>query len=108
VVAAVESHFRETKVHVFKKKVRKRYSKLQGHRSQMTALRILQVRSGDGKRGRGWCGRWPGQAGARIWGGWAWRWAAELRGAAQPPRARPVQMVRRRTFTAAPPAAAHR
>ncbi|KIZ04784.1 50S ribosomal protein L21 [Monoraphidium neglectum] len=43
VVAAVESHFRETKVHVFKKKVRKRYSKLQGHRSQMTALRILQV-----------------------------------------------------------------
>jgi hypothetical protein len=31
-------------VYVFKKKVRKRYSKLQGHRSHITALRILEVR----------------------------------------------------------------
>jgi hypothetical protein len=31
-------------VHVFKKKARKRYSKLQGHRSHITALRILEVR----------------------------------------------------------------
>lgn len=31
-------------VHVFKKKPRKRYSKLQGHRSHITALRILEVR----------------------------------------------------------------
>ncbi len=30
-------------VHVFKKKVRKRYSKLKGHRPQLTALRVLEV-----------------------------------------------------------------
>lgn len=43
VIAAVESHFRDAKVHVFKKKPRKRYSKLKGHRSQITSLRVLQV-----------------------------------------------------------------
>jgi len=33
-----------SQVHVFKKKKRKRYSKLMGHRSHITALRILEVR----------------------------------------------------------------
>ena len=32
VVAAVEEHFKDAKVYVFKKKKRKRYTKLQGHR----------------------------------------------------------------------------
>ena len=43
VIAAVESHFRDAKVHVFKKKPRKRYAKLRGHRDRLTALRVLQV-----------------------------------------------------------------
>ncbi|GBF88209.1 mitochondrial ribosomal protein L21 [Raphidocelis subcapitata] len=43
VVVAVESHFRDAKVHAFKKKVRKRYSVLKGHRPQITALRVLQI-----------------------------------------------------------------
>jgi large subunit ribosomal protein L21 len=34
-------------VHVYKKKKRKRYSKLYGHRSHITALRILEVRQPD-------------------------------------------------------------
>jgi hypothetical protein len=37
-------------VHVFKKKARKRYSKLQGHRSHITALRILEVRQPTAER----------------------------------------------------------
>jgi ribosomal protein L21 len=32
VVATVEEHFKDAKVLVFKKKKRKRYSRLQGHR----------------------------------------------------------------------------
>jgi large subunit ribosomal protein L21 len=44
VVAVVEEVFKDAKVHVFKKKKRKRYSKLKGHRSQITALRILELR----------------------------------------------------------------
>jgi hypothetical protein len=32
VVAAVEEHFKDAKVYVFKKKKRKRYTKLKGHR----------------------------------------------------------------------------
>eukprot|EP00879_Flechtneria_rotunda_P008553 GHRR01008960.1.p1 GENE.GHRR01008960.1~~GHRR01008960.1.p1 ORF type:complete len:295 (+),score=104.38 GHRR01008960.1:1166-2050(+) len=44
IVAAVEETFKEAKVHVFKKKKRKRYQKLQGHRSHITALRVLELR----------------------------------------------------------------
>jgi hypothetical protein len=54
VVVAVESHFRDAKVHAFKKKPRKRYSVLKGHRAQITALRVLQVGGGgDGGGGGG-------------------------------------------------------
>jgi len=67
VVAAVEEHFRDTKVHVFKKKVRKRYTKLKGHRSQITALRILQVGCFClGGEGGCWVGLWAA--------GWLERW----------------------------------
>ncbi|GIL59021.1 hypothetical protein Vafri_13995 [Volvox africanus] len=44
VLAAVEEHFRDGKVHVFKKKRRKRYKKYQAPRPNLTTLRILQVR----------------------------------------------------------------
>jgi len=47
VVAAVEEHFKDAKVLVFKKKKRKRYSKSFGHRSYMTALRVLEVRCAE-------------------------------------------------------------
>ncbi|KXZ54233.1 hypothetical protein GPECTOR_5g324 [Gonium pectorale] len=47
VLAAVEEHFRDGKVHVFKTKKRKRYRKYQGPRPNMTTLRILQVRGID-------------------------------------------------------------
>jgi large subunit ribosomal protein L21 len=47
VVAAVEEHFRDAKVRVFKKKKRKRYSKSYGHRSLVTALRVLEVRCAE-------------------------------------------------------------
>eukprot|EP00877_Chromochloris_zofingiensis_P001791 jgi/Chrzof1/11612/Cz06g02080.t1 len=46
VVAAVEEHFKDAKIHVFKKKPRKRYSKHYGHRSHMTTLRILDIKPG--------------------------------------------------------------
>eukprot|EP00775_Hariotina_reticulata_P004174 gene4174-4422_t len=42
VIAVVEEVFKDSKVHVFKKKKRKRYSKLKGHRSHITALRDTQ------------------------------------------------------------------
>lgn len=45
VVAAIEETFKDAKVHVFKKKKRKGYSKLKGYRAQMTALRILEIRA---------------------------------------------------------------
>lgn len=45
VIAAVEETFKDAKVHVFKKKKRKGYSKLKGFRAQMTALRILEIRA---------------------------------------------------------------
>lgn len=45
VIAAVEETFKDSKVYVFKKKKRKRYSKLQGYRAQMTALRVLEIRA---------------------------------------------------------------
>ena len=45
VYAAVEEHFRDGKVHVFKKRAKKRYSKYQGPRPHLTTLRILEVRS---------------------------------------------------------------
>ncbi|KAF6259378.1 ribosomal protein L21-like protein [Scenedesmus sp. NREL 46B-D3] len=45
VIAAVEETLKDAKVHVFKKKPRKGYSKLQGHRSHITALRILELRA---------------------------------------------------------------
>ncbi|GLC41983.1 hypothetical protein PLESTB_001055300 [Pleodorina starrii] len=44
VLATVEEHFRDGKVHVFKKKRRKRYTKYQAPRANLTTLRILQVR----------------------------------------------------------------
>ncbi|EFJ42602.1 mitochondrial ribosomal protein L21 [Volvox carteri f. nagariensis] len=44
VLAAVEEHFRDGKVHVFKKKRRKRYKKYQAPRANLTTLRILQIR----------------------------------------------------------------
>ncbi|KAG2453040.1 hypothetical protein HYH02_002375 [Chlamydomonas schloesseri] len=47
VLAAVEEHFRDGKVHVFKKKRRKRYRKYQAPRPHLTTLRILQVRGID-------------------------------------------------------------
>ncbi|KAG2490127.1 hypothetical protein HYH03_011433 [Edaphochlamys debaryana] len=47
VLAAVEEHFRDGKVHVFKMKKRKRYRKYQGPRPNLTTLRILQVRGID-------------------------------------------------------------
>jgi large subunit ribosomal protein L21 len=45
VIAAVEETLKDAKVHVFKKKPRKGYSKLKGHRSHITALRILELRA---------------------------------------------------------------
>lgn len=45
VIAAVEENLKDAKVHVFKKKKRKGYSKLKGHRSHITALRILELRA---------------------------------------------------------------
>jgi large subunit ribosomal protein L21 len=45
VIAAVEETLKDSKVHVFKKKPRKGYSKLKGHRSHITALRILELRA---------------------------------------------------------------
>eukprot|EP00878_Enallax_costatus_P008902 GHUV01009306.1.p1 GENE.GHUV01009306.1~~GHUV01009306.1.p1 ORF type:complete len:325 (+),score=85.82 GHUV01009306.1:256-1230(+) len=45
VIAAVEETFKDSKVHVFKKKKRKGYSKLHGFRAQLTALRILEFRA---------------------------------------------------------------
>eukprot|EP00198_Chlamydomonas_reinhardtii_P005207 XP_001694543.1 mitochondrial ribosomal protein L21 [Chlamydomonas reinhardtii] len=47
VLAAVEEHFRDGKVHVFKKRRRKRYRKYQAPRPHLTTLRILQVRGID-------------------------------------------------------------
>lgn len=47
VVAVVEEHFRDAKVEVFKMKPRKGYRKHQGHRAQLTALRILEIRGLD-------------------------------------------------------------
>jgi large subunit ribosomal protein L21 len=47
VVAAVEEHFKDAKVRVFKKKKRKRYSRSYGHRSLVTALRVLEVRCAE-------------------------------------------------------------
>jgi large subunit ribosomal protein L21 len=45
VLAVVEAHFRDAKVEVFKFKRRKGYRKHRGHRAQLTALRILEVRA---------------------------------------------------------------
>ncbi len=47
VLAAVEEHFRDGKVHVFKKKRKKRYRKYQAPRPNLMTLRILQVRGID-------------------------------------------------------------
>lgn len=44
VLAAVEEHFRDGKVHVFKKHKRKRYRKYEAPRPNLTTLRVLQVR----------------------------------------------------------------
>ena len=44
VLAAVEEHFRDGKVHVFKKHKRKRYSRYQGPRPNLTTLRILSIK----------------------------------------------------------------
>lgn len=44
VLAAVEEHFRDGKIHVFKYKKRKDNRKYLGHRSNYTTLRILQVK----------------------------------------------------------------
>lgn len=43
VLAAVEEHFRDGKVHVFKKRARKRYRKYQAPRPNLTTLRVLKV-----------------------------------------------------------------
>jgi large subunit ribosomal protein L21 len=48
VVAAVEEVFKDTKVHSFKKKKRKGYTRLVGHRTQLTALRVLELRTPPG------------------------------------------------------------
>lgn len=43
VLAAVEEHFRDGKVHVLKKKAKKRYRKYAAPRPNLTTLRILKV-----------------------------------------------------------------
>lgn len=43
VIAAVEEHFKDGKIHVFKMKRRKHYRIYKGHRTHYTTLRILQV-----------------------------------------------------------------
>jgi len=44
VIVAVEEHFKDGKVHVFKKKARKRYRKYSTARQYLTTLRVLEVR----------------------------------------------------------------
>lgn len=47
VLMAVEEHFRDGKVHVFKKKAKKRYRRYYGPRPNLTTLRVLQIHGID-------------------------------------------------------------
>lgn len=44
VIVAVEEHFRDGKVHVFKRQPRKRYRKYKTARQHLTTLRVLGIR----------------------------------------------------------------
>lgn len=44
VIVAVEEHFKDGKVHVFKRKARKRYRRYSTARQHLTTLRVLEVR----------------------------------------------------------------
>mmetsp|Transcript_21984 Transcript_21984/g.35628 ORF Transcript_21984/g.35628 Transcript_21984/m.35628 type:complete len:204 (+) Transcript_21984:170-781(+) len=46
--AVVEEHFRDSKKLIFKKKRRKGYQRLKGHRQELTALRILSISGVEG------------------------------------------------------------
>ncbi|GAX80626.1 hypothetical protein CEUSTIGMA_g8061.t1 [Chlamydomonas eustigma] len=44
VLVAVEEHFKDGKVHVFKRKPRKRYRRYKGERQLLTTLRVLKIK----------------------------------------------------------------